>query len=944
MALAENNYVGNGSAVLYSFTFPYLLNTDIKVSFDGVDTTAYTFANATTVQFNAAPTNGTKIRIYRVTSADPAKATFYPGSTVRAQDLNANFNQVLYNTQETVERRLDRSGGEMFGNIAFTSGRGLIFEGATDDANETTLLGGDPTADRTLNLPNSSGNLVSTGDVGTVATSMIADSNVTTGKIANSNVTTVKIADQNVTTAKIADSNVTTAKIADGNVTTVKIADGNVTTVKIADQNVTTAKIADGNVTTAKIADQNVTTAKIADSNVTTAKIADQNVTTTKIADGNVTTAKIADQNVTTAKIADSAITSAKIADGTIVTADLANNSVSTDKIIDQNVTTGKVADGAITSLKIADGTIVTADLADNSVTTGKIVDANITAAKLSSNSVETAKVVDQAITTSKIQDSAVTSAKIADGTIVTTDLANNSVSTDKIIDQNVTTAKVADLNVTTAKLANQSVTNDKIANGTIELAKLANSAVVTNAEVAGATVNDSSVFTTSASDLRYFRQDTSETIFSGDAWSSSDQRIASTAAIDKRIIDLVDDIGGFVPIANETSFPATNPDINNPDGAGTIISIKQLSASYTPSSGTVSIPNGAGAGNTVTLTGVTSNLPAGFGVLVETTPTQHTYSFHRLTPKATEVTTVAGSIQAVQTAAANVVDINNFSDLYQISPNAPTTRYDNSQILPGDLWFDTISQVIKAWRGNNWAAITPNQSDLNDIAVVANDLSTEDDLGSITDPLLAGQSGGALETCGNSIAQIQTVAGQITPVNNVATVAGISTHVSTVSGIASSVTAVSANSANINSAVANQSNINSVVANATNINAVAGSIANVNSVYDNRANINAVAGSIANVNYVGGSINNVNRYAAEYTISATQPASPTAGRLWYDTVNSILKYFNGSIFASISAGISQIQSDTTPTLGGHLNANNKNINNVATIDGADLTIDFGTI
>jgi hypothetical protein len=65
---------------------------------------------------------------------------------------------------------------------------------------------------------------------------------------------------------------------------------------------------------------------------------------------------------------------------------------------------------------------------------------------------------------------------------------------------------------------------------------------------------------------------------------------------------------------------------------------------------------------------------------------------------------------------------------------------------------------------------------------------------------------------------------------------------------------------------------------------------------------------------------------------------------LWYDTVNSVLKYFNGSIFASISAGISQIQSDITPTLGGHLNANNKNINNVATIDGADLTIDFGTI
>jgi hypothetical protein len=857
MALAENTYVGNGSAVLYSFTFPYLATTDIKVSLDGVDTIAYTLANATTVQFNAAPTNGTKIRIYRVTNADTAKATFYPGSTVRAQDLNANFNQVLYNTQETVERRLDRSGGEMFGNVAFTAGRGLIFEGATDDANETTLLGGDPTADRTLNLPNSSGYLVSTGDVGTVATSMIADSNVTTAKIANSNVTTAKIADQNVTTAKIADSNVTTDKIANLNVTTAKINDLGVTTAKIADLNVTTGKIADSNVTTPKIADQNVTTAKIADSNVTTVKIADGNVTTAKILDANVVTAKIADQNVTTAKI--------------------------------------------------------------------------------------------------------------------------------------------ADLNVTTGKLADQSVTNDKIADGTIALTKLTDGAVVTNAEVLGATVNDSSVFTTSASDLRYFRQDTSETIFSGDTWSSSDQRIASTAAIDKRIIDLVDDVGGFVPIANETSFPATNPDINNPDGAGTIISIKALSASYSPSSGTVSIANGAGAGNTVTLTGVTSNLPAGFGVLVETTPTQHTYSFHRLTPKATEVTTVAGSIAAVQTAAINVVDINNFADIYQIGPNAPTTRYDSTAIQPGDLWFDTLAQVVKAWDGDAWGAITPNQADLNDIAVVANDLSTESDLGSVADPLLQGQSGGALETCGDSIVQIQTVAGQITPVNRVGTVAGISTHVSTVAGIATDVTTVSGNNSNvstvagisgnvttvaginshvstvagISSHVVNVSGISGNVTNVANNNAnvttvagqispvnnvatvagissnvstVAGVSANVTTVAGSISNVNTVAGSIGNVNYVGSSINDVNRYAAEYTISASQPTSPTMGRLWFDTVNSVLKYFNGSIFSSIAAGISQIQSDTSPTLGGHLNANSKNINNVSTIDGADLTIDFGTI
>ena len=44
-------------------------------------------------------------------------------------------------------------------------------------------------------------------------------------------------------------------------------------------------------------------------------------------------------------------------------------------------------------------------------------------------------------------------------------------------------------------------------------------------------------------------------------------------------------------------------------------------------------------------ITGVTGTIPQGFGLLVESTSTDHTYTFHRLVPKATEVTTVASNI-----------------------------------------------------------------------------------------------------------------------------------------------------------------------------------------------------------------------------------------------------------------------------------------------------------
>ena len=71
---------------------------------------------------------------------------------------------------------------------------------------------------------------------------------------------------------------------------------------------------------------------------------------------------------------------------------------------------------------------------------------------------------------------------------------------------------------------------------------------------------------------------------------------------------------------------------------------------------------------------------------MVETTSTDHTYAFHRLVPKATEVTTVATNITNIVAAGQNVSDINNFVDIYQISNNAPTARADSSSLNIGDL------------------------------------------------------------------------------------------------------------------------------------------------------------------------------------------------------------------------------------------------------------------
>jgi hypothetical protein len=106
MATTSNTYTGNGSNKLFSITFPYLDTTDIDVYLNGTlqtITTHYFFANATTVEFVAAPANGVSVRIQRDTDNTGNKSTFFPGSSIRAADLNENFDQALFVRQELID-------------------------------------------------------------------------------------------------------------------------------------------------------------------------------------------------------------------------------------------------------------------------------------------------------------------------------------------------------------------------------------------------------------------------------------------------------------------------------------------------------------------------------------------------------------------------------------------------------------------------------------------------------------------------------------------------------------------------------------------------------------------------------------------------------------------------------------------------------------------------
>ena len=118
---------GNGTKTQFSFDFPYIFKSEIHVYFWNAATKEYdeklttdatypwriTDANPTIVEFTgtAPPSPATpvdpnestvdNVKIRRITKVDDIRALFNPGSAIRSDDLNKNFEQLRYAVQES---------------------------------------------------------------------------------------------------------------------------------------------------------------------------------------------------------------------------------------------------------------------------------------------------------------------------------------------------------------------------------------------------------------------------------------------------------------------------------------------------------------------------------------------------------------------------------------------------------------------------------------------------------------------------------------------------------------------------------------------------------------------------------------------------------------------------------------------------------------------------
>ena len=271
----------------------------------------------------------------------------------------------------------------------------------------------------------------------------------------------------------------------------------------------------------------------------------------------------------------------------------------------------------------------------------------NVSTADLAADSVTPEK-------TSFVDDTLVatdTHIMVGDGT----DFGNVAVSGDATIANTGVITISADA-VTTAKVLNANVTLEKLQNST-----------ATNKILGRVSTGSGS----------YEEVDLQTTL------SSTDEAIPTSKAVRDDIISLVNDVGGFVAVADDQSFPNANPDPD--DGAGTVVSIADAGGLVVNGSGVTTTGKTLG-GTTVTISGIPSiffstTVASGLGMQVITSTTLNTYTYHRITAKEDEINTVATNITNVNHVGTNITNVGLIAG--QISPtnNISTLGGINSDI-----------------------------------------------------------------------------------------------------------------------------------------------------------------------------------------------------------------------------------------------------------------------
>jgi hypothetical protein len=146
----------------------------------------------------------------------------------------------------------------------------------------------------------------------------------------------------------------------------------------------------------------------------------------------------------------------------------------------------------------------------------------------------------------------------------------------------------------------------------------------------------------------------TTETIASNESWVSNDSTIPTTASINNRLIDLINDVGAYVVVSDELSFPNTGIlDAGGAPDSGVLVAVTDATGlAWAGGSST----NAKTSNNTtVTITGITGTSPiTNCGIQVLSTSTVHSYTFVRWVVGSSVAQTISDNINEILLVDSN--------------------------------------------------------------------------------------------------------------------------------------------------------------------------------------------------------------------------------------------------------------------------------------------------
>jgi hypothetical protein len=172
----------------------------IQAVVSATDTITFSFPNDVTIPNNLTALGTThtlgsfEINGNNIRSVDTNTLSVL--DTLRVSELETGSGLLSVDENSSIPRFTSSATGKAltFDAVPLFSGN-VEFDGATAGTFKTTVTVTDPTADRTITLPDITGTVITTGDTGSITSTMIAPGSLTGGDLADDSIDEAKIAD-----------------------------------------------------------------------------------------------------------------------------------------------------------------------------------------------------------------------------------------------------------------------------------------------------------------------------------------------------------------------------------------------------------------------------------------------------------------------------------------------------------------------------------------------------------------------------------------------------------------------------------------------------------------------------------------------------------------------------------------------------------------------------